>query len=328
MLYVGPTTDTYSTGVCYTCKATESSSYYWEAVDSGGGEYTLTKEEVDGVIGASTEGSTAKFYNEQGAFTEVDMSGYLPLSGGNISDKLQINKDAQLFIIGRFSVSSVATFSVGSDATFNKVLNLTSSTSYLRFGTYGLINFDGYFNIGSYTRDASGACIPNSDNTSNIRLKNGNNGELELAVGRDSAGEYANIVMTQSDLGIRATSSIFTWNGNTVATVNDITTHNVDTTAHSTLFDLKENTGVAQRLVDTHANLTASSDTLGHIKVDNETITVDENGVATAHAVGHNIFDIFYSMSSKAPAGAMDLSLGTLIASCDTVFPDFWSECL
>ena len=44
--------------------------------------------------------------------------------------------------------------------------------------------------------------------------------------------------------------------------------------------------------------------------------------------IGHNIFDIFYSLSSKAPAGAMDLSLGTLIASCDRVFPDFWSECL
>ena len=24
----------------------------------------------------------------------------------------------------------------------------------------------------------------------------------------------------------------------------------------------------------------------------------------------------------------MDLSLGTLITSCDTVFPDFWRECL
>lgn len=44
--------------------------------------------------------------------------------------------------------------------------------------------------------------------------------------------------------------------------------------------------------------------------------------------IGHNIFDIFYSMSSEAPAGAMDLSLGTLIASCDTVFPDFWIECV
>lgn len=44
--------------------------------------------------------------------------------------------------------------------------------------------------------------------------------------------------------------------------------------------------------------------------------------------VGHNIFDIFYSMSSTTPPGAMDLSLGTLIASCNTVFPDFWEACV
>lgn len=90
VLYVGPQTDKYSTGVCYTCKATESSSYYWEAV-SNGGDYTLTKEAVDGVIGASTAGSTARFYNEQGAFTEVDMSGYLPLSGGTLTGTLNVS---------------------------------------------------------------------------------------------------------------------------------------------------------------------------------------------------------------------------------------------
>lgn len=34
VLYVGPTTDTYDTGVCYTCKATEANSYYWEKVQT------------------------------------------------------------------------------------------------------------------------------------------------------------------------------------------------------------------------------------------------------------------------------------------------------
>ena len=41
---------------------------------------------------------------------------------------------------------------------------------------------------------------------------------------------------------------------------------------------------------------------------------------------GRQVFEVFYSLSSEVPAGAMDLSLGTLISSCDTVFPDFWAE--
>lgn len=174
VIYVGPTDDTYTLGTYYTCKSTSTGSYYWEAVDGGGGEYTLTKEAVDEVIGASATGSATMFYNQQGAFASIDLTGY--------------------------------------------------------------------------------------------------------------------------------------------ATKADVAT--------------KENIGVAQGLVDDHAIVTASDSVLGHIKVDNDTITVDANGVATSHAIGHNIFDIFYSMSSKTPAGAMDLSLGTLIASCNTVFPDFWNECL
>ena len=37
VLYVGPQTDKYDTGMCYTCKATESNSYYWEKVQAGAG---------------------------------------------------------------------------------------------------------------------------------------------------------------------------------------------------------------------------------------------------------------------------------------------------
>lgn len=147
-------------------------------------------------------------------------------------------------------------------------------------------------------------------------------------------GEFANIDLTEY-----ATKTFVTNQGyitvdalSGYATTTDVSTavsnHNTATDAHTALFNGKENVGVAQGLVDNHAIITASDSVLGHIKVDNDTITVDENGVATAHAIGHNIFDIFYSMSSKTPAGAMDLSLGTLIASCNTVFPDFWNECL
>lgn len=258
-----------------------------------GGEYTLTKEAVDGVIGASTEGSTAKFYNEQGAFTEVDMSGYLPLSGGTITDNLQINGSAILNIRGRFNVNSLATFTVNSDATFNKVIRLPDSTSYIQFGTRGLINFTNYFLIGSYTPGPSGGSLGNSDNTSTIRLTNGQNeGLLELAVGSDihtiNSTATARIVMTQSDLSVCVTSSIFTWNGNTVATVNDITMHNEDTIAHADLLALKvdaetynaaitainttlegkENTGVAQGLVDAHNESSTAHEALFEAKAD------------------------------------------------------------
>lgn len=210
-----------------------------EVPESGsGGEYTLTKEAVDGVIGASSTGSTAKFYNEQGAFTEVDMSGYLPLSGGTLTGTLNV----------------------------------------------GAIQADNLLNIGAGNYGG--------EHPSTMYLgTNGSSISSRFGVSIRSSHGYVDLY---SATGVRI-------NDVKAATVNDISTH---------------------------ATVPASSDTLGHIKVDNQTITVDENGVATAHAVGHNIFDIFYSMSSKAPAGAMDLSLGTLIASCDTVFPDFWSECL
>ena len=41
---------------------------------------------------------------------------------------------------------------------------------------------------------------------------------------------------------------------------------------------------------------------------------------------GRDVFEVFYSLSSEVPAGAMDLSLGTVILDCDKVFPEFWSE--
>ena len=41
---------------------------------------------------------------------------------------------------------------------------------------------------------------------------------------------------------------------------------------------------------------------------------------------GHGIFDVFYSASSKAPAGAYPLWTGETITHCKTLFPEFWQE--
>lgn len=314
----------------------------------GSGDYTLTKEAVDGVIGASTAGSTAKFYNEQGAFTEVDMSGYLPLSGGTITGDLNITGSSVDINLNNGTDGTSGSFSVyvprGLDDDFGTPLyhsiQMASDKIYAIFkSTTGW-----QFKVIDQNTNITTSYIYNYHNFIHIYNQN----SVGLAAGEDNEI----MVSLQSDdryerVSIRAPNGAVI-NDVQIATVNDISTHNTDTMAHTNLFALKvdvetyntaitaintalegkENTGVAQGLVDAHATVTASSDTLGHIKVDNDTITVDENGVATAHAVGHNIFDIFYSMSSKAPAGAMDLSLGTLIASCDTVFPDFWSECV
>lgn len=224
VLYVGPTTDTYSTGVCYTCKATESSSYYWEAVASGG-EYTLTKEVVDGVIGASVEGSTAKFYNEQGAFTEVDMSGYLPLSGGTLTGTLNvgdIQADNSLSIgVGDYGGVHLSTIYMGQ----------TNASISSRFGV-SIRSSHGYIDLDSIT-------------------------------------------------GVRI-------NEVKAATVDDISTHNTDATAHTNLFALKvdtetyntaitainaaldgkENTGVAQGLVDAHNESATAHEALFEVKAD------------------------------------------------------------
>lgn len=303
VLYVGPPTDKYNTGACYTCKATESSSYYWEAV-SNGGDYILTKEAVDGVIGASSAGSTAKFYNEQGAFTEVDMSGYLPLSGGTITGDLNITGSSVNINLNDGANESSGSFSVyvplGLDEDYGTPtyhsIQIPKSGSGAKYATFTSTDGWEFEVIDSATNDIM-SFIQNYNNR--IRMYNKNLVVL-------NAGEDSEIMVSLQPADRYKRVAITAPNG---AVINDVPIATVDD-------------------ISTHATITASSDTLGHIKVDNETITVDENGVATAHAVGHNIFDIFYSMSSKAPTGAMDLSLGTLITSCDTVFPDFWSECL
>lgn len=45
-------------------------------VPEGGSTYVLTKEAVDEVIGASATGSATMFYNQQGAFVSIDLTGY------------------------------------------------------------------------------------------------------------------------------------------------------------------------------------------------------------------------------------------------------------
>ena len=299
---------------------------------SGGGEYTLTKEAVDGVIGASSTGSTAKFYNEQGAFTTV--TGFLPLGGGTIDGDLWLNgtlyTDQSLFVTFRNTLTlgcySTGGLPIEPDTVSELVLDKPNATARVKL----------VYTTESDTKKEAGLYLgakSSSSDPSEIYVP----GFIRIWTGSDKTdpmnriglnGAFGISIQSKSGVNISSDTNIFKFNSKNVAVVDDITAHNEDATAHTDLFALKEDTGVAQGLVDTHATITASSDTLGHIKVDNETITVDENGVATAHAVGHNIFDIFYSMSSKAPAGAVDLSLGTLITSCDTVFPDFWSECV
>lgn len=39
------------------------------------------------------------------------------------------------------------------------------------------------------------------------------------------------------------------------------------------------------------------------------------------------VFELFYSVSSETPPGAMSLATGSVIANCDTTFPDFWTAC-
>lgn len=47
-------------------------------VSGGGSDYTLTKETVDEVIGASESGSATKFYNEKGEWAEVESGTVIP----------------------------------------------------------------------------------------------------------------------------------------------------------------------------------------------------------------------------------------------------------
>lgn len=191
----------------------------------GSGDYTLTKAAVDGVIGASATGSTARFYNEQGAFTEVVVSGYLPLGGGKLTGTLNVNE------IQADELLSIGAGDYGGEHPSTMYFGTNGSSISSRFGV-SISSSHGFIDLDSVT-------------------------------------------------GVRI-------NDVKAATVNDISTHNTDTTSHADLFALKvdtetyntaitaintalegkENTGVAQGLVDTHNESATAHETLLGAKAD------------------------------------------------------------
>lgn len=86
-------------------------------------------------------------------------------------------------------------------------------------------------------------------------------------------------------------------------------------------------TEVTKESVDTALGISANGSAEKYLNEQGQFVEL-ETGSTGATAGGRNLFDIFYSMSSKTPPGAMDLSLGTLISSADTALPDFYNECV
>ena len=248
VLYVGPQTDKYDTGICYTCKATESNSYYWEAV-SNGGDYILTKEAVDSVIGASSTGSTAKFYNEQGAFTAV--TGFLPLGGGTIDGDLWLNgtlyTDQSLFVTFRNTLTlgcySTGGLPIEPDTVSELVLDKPNATA--RAKLVYTTEFDTKREAGLYLDAKSSSSDP-----SEIYVP----GFIRIWTGSDKTdptnriglnGAFGITIQSKSGVNITSDTNRFKFNSKDVAVVDDITAHNEDATAHTDLFALKEDTGVA-----------------------------------------------------------------------------------
>lgn len=224
----------------------------------GGGDYTLTKEAVDGVIGASTAGSTAKFYNEQGAFTEVDMSGYLPLSGGTMTGYLNLGGEHKMSEYDPDWVGDtyIQEIKMNGKAYGNQRLEIGIDVqSNMRFYGIGFTTNTGELN----TKLAGGFTIVARDPIGNARTST-------------LKGLYSGLY----------------WNNVLISTVDDISTHNTDTTSHADLFALKvdvetyntaitaintslegkENTGVAQGLVDAHNESATAHEALFEAKAD------------------------------------------------------------
>lgn len=74
------------------------------------------------------------------------------------------------------------------------------------------------------------------------------------------------------------------------------------------------------------ANFYCSNGVLENCIFDGDYVSSSQN--TTGSGYGRNLFDIFYSLSSRVPYGAMDLSYGTLITNCKTLYPDFYNECI
>lgn len=72
-----------------------------------------------------------------------------------------------------------------------------------------------------------------------------------------------------------------------------------------------------------HVSVEASTNVLGHVKVDGQTIQIDSNGVIKAIG-GRGIGEIFAYPSALPPEGAYLLN-GQTITNCQTLYPDFWN---
>lgn len=72
-----------------------------------------------------------------------------------------------------------------------------------------------------------------------------------------------------------------------------------------------------------HVSVEASTNVLGHVKVDGQTIQIDNNGVIKA-ICGRGIGEIFTYPSALPPEGAYLLN-GQTITNCQTLYPNFWN---
>lgn len=191
----------------------------------GSGDYTLTKAAVDGVIGASTAGSTTKFYNEQGAFTEVDMSGYLPLSGGTMTGTLNVDE------IQADDSLRIGAGEYGGEYSSKIYLGPTNASISSQFGV-SLRSSNGYIDLLSVT---------------GVRIN-----DVKAA--------------TVDDISTHNTDA--TSHANLFALKVDTDTYNTAITAINTALDGKENTGVAQGLVDAHNESATAHEALFEVKAD------------------------------------------------------------
>lgn len=212
----------------------------------GSGDYTLTKAAVDSVIGASSTGSTAKFYNEQGAFTTV--TGFLPLGGGTIDGDLWLNgtlyTDQSLFVTFRNTLT-LGCYATGGlplepDTVSELVLDKPNATARAKL----------VYTTKSDTKKEAGLYLDaksSSSDPSEIYVP----GFIRIWTGSDKTdpmnriglnGVFGISIQSKSGVNIASDTNIFKFNSKNVAVVDDITAHNEDATAHADLLALKVDT--------------------------------------------------------------------------------------
>lgn len=209
----------------------------------GSGDYTLTKEAVDGVIGASSTGSITKFYNEKGAFTTV--TGFLPLGGGTIDGDLWLNgtlyTDQSLFVTFRNTLTlgcyATGGLPIEPDTVSELVLDKPNATARAKlvYTTESDTKREAglYLDAKSSSSDPSEIYVPGF-----IRIWTGSDKTDPMnRIGLN--GAFGISIQSKSGVNISSDTNIFKFNSKNVAVVDDITAHNEDTTAHADLLALK-----------------------------------------------------------------------------------------